>query len=162
VILATSWSPIGLTANTINIDITTHLGDQQSYVEGDSIEFLINLSQDAYVLILYIDAAGNIIQILPNRLVTNNFVTAGLYINIPEQSAPFKFTVSAPFGRETVWAYASKLPFPELSGKLLDNELKQLNLKLPKIKSILDLYFKKKKGTFSSSSLIIETTATTQ
>ena len=114
------------------------------------------------MLLIYIEAAGNIIQILPSGLVTNNFVTAGLYINIPEQSAPFQFTVSAPFGRETVWAYASNLPFPELPGKLLDNELIQLSLKLPKIKSVLNAYFQKKKGKFSSSFLIIETTATTR
>ena len=101
-IIPASWSPIGQTTNTIDIDITTHLGDQQTYVAGDSIEFLMNLSQDAYILILYIDAAGNIIQILPNGLVTNNFIKAGLYINIPDQSTPFQFTVSAPFGRETV------------------------------------------------------------
>ena len=107
------------------------------------------------------DAASNIIQILPNRLASNNYVKAGLYINIPEQSATFQFTVSAPFGRETVWAYASPIPFPELHGKYLENGLKQLSLKPTEIKSVLNLYFQERSQVFNRSSLIIETSAAT-
>lgn len=154
------WNPNSLiAAGTLDIDITTQLGDQQTYVEGDNLEFLMNLSQDAYVLILYIDASDNITQILPNGFTANNVIKSGLYINIPDQFAPFQFTVAAPFGRETVWAYASKDPFPELPGKDLKNGLKQLKLSLAKIRSFLERHFADKGQDLSRASLIIETTA---
>jgi len=159
VILSVGWSSIGLTKNTIDIDITTHLGDQQTYVEGDRLEFLMNLSQDAFVLILYIDAADNITQVLPNDFTKNNHVKSGLYINIPNQSAPFQFSVSAPFGRETVWAYASIAPFPKLPGKELKNGLKQLKISLVKINALLKRHFSDKRQDFSSASLVIKTIA---
>ncbi len=159
IILPVNWAPLCVIASTIEIDITTHLGDKQTYEEGDTIEFLMNLSESAFVLILYIDAAGNIIQILPNHYSTTSYVKAGLYINIPERSAPVQFTVSAPFGREVVWAYAARAPFPDLPGEDLSNGLKQLQPSLSKINSYLNTHFAEKKQAFNSTSLIIKTTA---
>ncbi len=39
--------------NHININITTHLGDHQTFMEGDVISFFLSLDKDAYLLVIY-------------------------------------------------------------------------------------------------------------
>ena len=62
---------------TIPLELTTHLGDQQQFVEGDEIQFLLSLGQDAYIYMYYVDAANNITQILPNENQPSNFYMLG-------------------------------------------------------------------------------------
>ena len=38
---------------SIPLDLTTHLGDQQKFVDGDEIQFLLSLGQDAYIYMYY-------------------------------------------------------------------------------------------------------------
>lgn len=106
--------PSTVASNKIDIEITTHLGDAQTFVEGDVISFFISLNQDAYVYILMQDATGKITQLVPNNYSQNNFFEAGLFIPIPNQSNPYKFTISPPFGKETLWAIATSGPLAEL------------------------------------------------
>lgn len=112
---------------TIRLQITSHLGDGQTYGEGDSISYFVSTDQDAYLLLIYADAANNLIQILPNRYSGNAFFPAGKYLQIPGSNDRFEFTITAPFGLERVWAFASSRPFPRLNGADLDNGLILLN-----------------------------------
>ena len=52
---------------SIPLELTTHLGDQQQFVEGDEIQFLLSLGQDAYIYMYYTDAANKLTQILPSK-----------------------------------------------------------------------------------------------
>jgi hypothetical protein len=97
----------------INIEITTHLGDKQTFTEGDLISFYISLDRDAYVLILMQDARGGWTQLVPNQFFSDNHYKAGLFIPVPNKSNPFQFRVQEPFGTETLWAFASTQAFPE-------------------------------------------------
>ncbi len=121
----------------IKLEITTHLGDRQTFVEGDTLSFLLSLDSDAYLLIIYEDAASNLIQLLPNSRMGNNLQHAGVFLTIPPANAGFRFKVRAPFGAETLWAFASDVPFPELKGKRLNNGLKLLDSDIPAIQKQL-------------------------
>lgn len=91
----------------IPLELTTHLGDQQLFVEGDEIQLLLSIGQDAYVYMIYIDASDNITQILPNPNQRSHFYSAGYFLTIPEYENLYRFTISEPFGEETIWVFAS-------------------------------------------------------
>lgn len=92
---------------SIPLELTTHLGDQQQFVEGDEIQFLLSLGSDAYIYMYYIDAANKVTQILPNREQIDNHYLSGYFLTIPEYENHYRFTVNEPFGEETVWIIAS-------------------------------------------------------
>ena len=92
---------------SIPVELTTHLGDLQQFVEGDEIQFLLSLGSDAFIYMYYIDAANNIKQILPNENQQSNFYAAGYFLTIPEYEILYRFIVSEPFGNESIWVFAS-------------------------------------------------------
>lgn len=138
----------------IHIDITTHLGDHQTFQEGDTISFLISLDRDAYLLVIYEDALGNLLQIVPNKRMAAQRYEAGLFITIPAPDSGFRFTVQEPFGKERLWAFASDTPSPEIPGKYLNNGLKRLKSDIPTIKR---QFLEHPKSGFGEASLIIRT-----
>jgi hypothetical protein len=112
--------------NKINIDITSHLGDNRTFTEGDIISFLVSLDRDAYILIIYQDAEGNTIQIYPNRQDDSGFQKADLFANVLGEEASYEFIVGKPFGREQVWAFAASEPFPKIPGTTIKPGLRLL------------------------------------
>lgn len=92
---------------TIPVELTTHLGDQQHFVKDDEIQFLLSLGSDAYIYMFHIDAAGSITQILPNKNQHSHFYTAGYFLTIPEYENLYRFIISEPFGKESIWIFAS-------------------------------------------------------
>jgi hypothetical protein len=121
----------------IQVSITTHLGDGQRFVEGDTLAFFLSLDSDAYIFLVYEDAERRRIQILPNRDQGDNFYPSGLFHSIPGEGAAFQFRVAAPFGREKLWGFAAKRPFRPLSGQPLDNGLKLLSAEMATIRADL-------------------------
>lgn len=111
------------TAATIRLQVTSHLGDGQTYREGDAISYFVNSDRDAYLLLIYEDAAHNLIQILPNRYSGEGFFRAGNLLQIPAPNDRFEFVITAPFGTEKVWAFASSRPFAPPAGDSLENGL---------------------------------------
>ncbi len=102
-----STAPDAINLESIPLELTTHLGGQQQFVNGDEIQFLLSLGQDAYIYMYYIDAANKITQILPNENQQSNFYTAGYFLTIPEYKNLYRFTISEPFGNESIWVIAS-------------------------------------------------------
>ncbi|MBT8119107.1 MAG: DUF4384 domain-containing protein [Gammaproteobacteria bacterium] len=119
--------------DAIPLELTTHLGDQQQFVEGDEIQFLLSLGQDAYIYMFYMDASGIITQILPNANQPSHFYSAGYFLTIPEYENLYRFTISAPFGEESVWIIASdqSITLPESLVSLQDirNTIKHSSIK---------------------------------
>lgn len=122
---------------SINVEITTHLGDKQTFQQGDVVSFLVSLDRDAYVLIIYEDAEHNLWQVIPNPHRTSGHYESGLFISVPDRNEPFEFVVSPPLGKETIWVFATEKALPELPGKELDNGLKKLSDDLPAILSAI-------------------------
>ena len=119
--------------SAINVKIRSNLGNGQTYVEGDKISYFASIDRDAYLLLIYEDAAGNLLQIYPDVHSANHLLKAGHMVQVPKENDQFKFHVSAPFGRERVLAFASSRPFPELSGNEQASGLKVLDINLDKI-----------------------------
>jgi hypothetical protein len=121
----------------LRIDITTHLGDRQEFQHGDRVQFLLDLNRDAYVLLIYQDAAGALTQLVPNNVEPSGFYKAARYLRIPDRRVPFEFVVGPPYGTETVWAFGSDTPLPELPGTPLSNGLKRLNIEMEEVTTLL-------------------------
>ncbi|PLY12629.1 MAG: hypothetical protein C0624_00530 [Desulfuromonas sp.] len=119
----------------IRLDVTSHLGDGQTYQEGDTISYFVSSNQDAYLLLIYQDAGGNLIQILPNSYSGNEKFRSGNYIEVPRSSDNYEFIIEGPFGVEHVWAFASDRPLPRLPGQDVGNGLTLLNGSLDSILS---------------------------
>jgi hypothetical protein len=143
--------------NTIGIEVTTHLGDKQTFQKGDVISFLISLDRDAYVLMIYEDAEHNLLQIIPNRYRQINRYDTGLFISVSNRDEPFEFVVSPPFGKETVWVFASEQSFEELQGMELENGLKKLSASLPDI--LAKIRANQSKHLYGEASTTISTAA---
>lgn len=120
---------------TVNLDITTHLGDQQIYHAGDKLSFMLSLDDDAYIYLFYQDSENNLLQLLPNEQQKNNLFKAGLYIPLPDPAAPFSFTVEAPFGTDQLWAFAVDHQLGGFDGKNLENGLKLMSQNIDQLRS---------------------------
>jgi len=154
--VALSLLSTGATANqTINLSVTTHLGDTQSFREGDMVSFYIGLEKDAYVTIVYQDASDRLSVLLPNALHPNSFFQAGLFIPIPDDRNPFQFRITAPFGTETLWVFASDKPLPPLSS----SGTTSLTDTISSLRNSLKEHCRKNKALFEEASLSIKTTA---
>ena len=119
----------------ITIDITTHLGDRQSFEENDRVSFFLNLDKDAYIMVVYVDAAGDRYQVIPNKYQSKHFYPAGLFIPIPPADADYGFKIAAPFGEESLWVFASDRPLAMYAGKFLANGLKKLSVSLADLRA---------------------------
>lgn len=111
----------------IQVEITTHLGDGQSFVAGDAIAFFLSLDRDAYIVAVYEDARHRRIQIIPNANQEGNYYRSGIFHPIPGEAAPFRFLVTEPFGTESLCVFATEAPMADLAGDLLEGGLKRLD-----------------------------------
>lgn len=141
-------------AKLIQLEVTTHLGDNQTFREGDSLSFYVTLDTDAYLLLIYETASDQLIQIIPNANKKSNFYKSGFFISIPEKGDKFQFKIEAPFGQETLWAFASDTPFYEIKGKTLSNGLRLLETDMLTIKENLT---KQSKSAFGEAKLQFKT-----
>jgi hypothetical protein len=91
---------------TIPVELTTTAGHQQSFVEGEEIQFLLSLGDDAYIYMYHIDAAGKIHQILPSAQQSSHFYKQGFFLTIPNYEKLFRFIVSQPYGDATIHVLA--------------------------------------------------------
>ena len=133
----------------INLSITTHLGDEQNFREGDVVSFYVSLEKDAYLAIVYQDAGGQLSVLLPNPLVADSFFKAGWFIPIPNAQNPFQFRITAPFGKETLLVFASDKPLPSLhSGTTIASA-----------RDTIKKHCRKHNAVFEEASLSITTTA---
>ena len=142
---------------SINIEVSTHLGDKQRFKVGDKIAFLVSLDKDAHLLMIYQDAENNLIQVIPNQYRKQSFYKEGLFIAIPDRNEPFEFVVNPPFGTEKLWVFASSKKFPVLDGTSLENGLKKLESDLPEI--LASIRPKNSRIKFGESSTVITTEA---
>jgi len=97
---------------TIHVTLTTHLGDEQHFREGDEITLLLSLDHDAYVLLVYQDASGNLVKLFPVRKNDNGWIQAGDFMPFPRHVDNLRLVVTPPFGEEQIWAFAAAEAFP--------------------------------------------------
>lgn len=81
-----------------------------TYRPGEQVRITARVNQDAYVYLFSLDAAGNVTQLLPNRLHAANFLKANTTVTFPAAGAPFVFNVGQDLGLNKVLALASASP----------------------------------------------------
>jgi hypothetical protein len=89
--------------------------DKKAYREGEKIKVYIKGNKPFYARVLYQDASGEMVQILPNPYRTDNYFNGGAMYEIPTGNDKFELEVSPPFGEENVLVYASTSPLGEIS-----------------------------------------------
>lgn len=104
-------------SGAIRLDVAPHLGDGQVYAEGEMIRYFLSADRDCQLLLIYQDAAGQLIQIFPNEMNRNAAFRSGSFVEFPRKNDPFEFAVTPPFGIERVYAFSTMRPFPQLPGE---------------------------------------------
>lgn len=84
--------------------------DKTEYKEGEKIKIYIKGNKPFHARILYRDAAGETLQLLPNPYRSEDSFNGGVIYDIPSAKDRFELEVSAPFGREDIVVYAGTAP----------------------------------------------------
>jgi len=138
----------------VKIEITTHLGDQQVFVENDLISFFISLDQAAYIYAFYKDASNNIFQILPSKAQPHHYFNAGYYMPFPAENSKFQFQVQAPFGREKLFLFATDQQHIKFTKKTAANDLMRLSVSQSEIERRIK---SGSKALYGNAQIIIQT-----
>ncbi len=88
--------------------------DKKEYKEGDKVKVYIKGNRPFYARVIYKDASGQMVQILPNPYRTDNYFNGGAMYEVPTGKDKFELEVSPPFGEENVIIYASSSPLGEI------------------------------------------------
>jgi len=88
----------------LNVRIWT---DKKEYKAGEKIKLYIKGNKPFYARVLYKQADGSLIQILPNPYRKDNYFHGGIVYEIPSGPDRFELEASPPFGEESFIVYAS-------------------------------------------------------
>jgi outer membrane protein OmpA-like peptidoglycan-associated protein len=75
---------------------------------GDEIKFHIDVEEDAYITIVYVDSQGVIDIIDPDFGEGSNFLTAGQSVIYPAEDSGVILTLEPPLGRDAVYIFGTK------------------------------------------------------
>lgn len=89
--------------------------DKKTYATGDRIKIYLKGNKPFHARILYKDASGEYVQILPNPHRRESYFSGGTMYEVPSGNDRFVLEVSPPFGEENITVYASSAPLGELS-----------------------------------------------
>jgi len=85
----------------------TVLTNKENYRKGENIKIFLKGNKDFYARVLYIDAQGSKLQLVPNQQRAENFFKGGVTHVIPDPADKFVLEVNPPFGSEKIIVYAS-------------------------------------------------------
>jgi len=107
--------------------------DKAVYQAGECINIFLKSNKDFYARVIYVNAQGDIVQLLPNQLRKDNFLKGGQVVTIPDAVDGFKIKVGPPFGREKIIVYASSAPQGEIASAPFGKSLIKLKSDLPTV-----------------------------
>lgn len=88
--------------------------DKTAYKTGEKIRIYLKGNKPFYARVLYRDAAGEVIQLLPNPFRTADYFNGGTVYEIPAGGDQFDLAVAPPFGEENIVVYASTTPLGDI------------------------------------------------
>ena len=88
--------------------------DKKQYQRGEKIRLYLKGNKPFYARVLYRDAGGNLLQILPNPYRNQNYFQGGVVYEIPSGDDRFDLEISPPFGEENILLYAGTSPLGDL------------------------------------------------
>ncbi|MEK6582458.1 MAG: DUF4384 domain-containing protein [Nitrospirota bacterium] len=81
--------------------------DKKEYKSGEKIKVYIKGNKPFYAKVVYKDAGGSLIQLLPNPYRQENYFNGGVVYEVPSGNDKFELEVSPPFGTEDIVVYSS-------------------------------------------------------
>ena len=96
----------------LNVKVWT---DKKEYKGNEKIKVYIKGNKPFYARVVYKDAGGSMVQLLPNPHRSNNYFNGGTIYEIPSGEDKFELEVSPPFGSENVMVYASTSPLGDIN-----------------------------------------------
>lgn len=115
----------------LNVKLWT---DRKEYKQGDKIKIYLKGNKPFFARVVYKDAGGNLIQLLPNPYCENNYFNGGVVYELPSGNDKFDLEVSPPFGIENIKAYSSTSQLGEINLKA-DGGVYQVTTKAKDISS---------------------------
>ncbi len=88
--------------------------DKKEYKQGEKIKIYIRGNKPFHARVLYQDAAGELVQLLPNPHRAENYFNGGTVYEIPAGGDRFDLEVSPPFGEEDIIVYGSTAPLGDI------------------------------------------------
>ena len=88
--------------------------DKKEYKGSDKIRVYIKGNKPFYARVVYRDAGGNMVQLLPNPHRGNNYFNGGTIYELPSGEDKFELEVTPPFGEEDIIVYASTSPLGDI------------------------------------------------
>lgn len=138
--------------------------DKKEYRDGEKIKVYIKGNKPFYARVVYKDAGGNMVQLLPNPYRQDNYFHGGVIYEIPSGNDRFELEVSPPFGEENVTVYSSTSPIGDINLKA-EGGVYQITTKAKDIGSKTRGVVLKEKGTdkekipaeFSEADVVVKT-----
>jgi len=81
--------------------------DKQVYKSGEKVRVYLKGNKPFYARVVYKDAGGGMVQLLPNPFRSTSYFNGGTIYEIPAGEDKFELEVSPPFGEENIIVYAS-------------------------------------------------------
>ena len=146
----------------LNVKLWT---DKKEYKSSEKIKIYIKGNKPFYARVVYKDARGNMVQLLPNPYKTDNYFNGGVVYEIPSGNDKFELDVSPPFGKENITVYSSTSPVGDINLKA-EGGVYQIKTKAKDIGSRTRGVALKEKGTdnehkmpaeFSEADIVLKT-----
>ena len=107
----TARDPMDDPAGPLAVKVWT---DRETYSQGQSMKVYLKGNKPFYAKVVYRDARGSLVQILPNAHRTSHHFNGGTVYEIPSDRDSFTLKVMPPFGEESVTVYAGTRPLGDL------------------------------------------------
>jgi len=88
--------------------------DRNEYRQGEKIRVFMKGNRPFFARLVYRDASGALVQILPNPYRKNNYFNGGTIYEVPSGEDRFDLEVSPPFGAEAIMLTAGTNQLGEL------------------------------------------------
>lgn len=88
--------------------------DRSEYREGERVKIFLKANKPFYGRVIYREAGGREIQILPNPYRSENYFNGGVVYELPGGGDRFDLEVAPPFGAERITVYAATAPLGDL------------------------------------------------
>lgn len=81
--------------------------DKAEFKSGEKISLYMKGNKPYFAKVVYVQADGTQVQILPNQFRKDNYFEGGTVYTLPSGKDQYDLTVSEPFGEEKIIVYAS-------------------------------------------------------
>ncbi|XOV88781.1 MAG: DUF4384 domain-containing protein [Pseudomonadota bacterium] len=111
-------SPAPINDPRLPLDVSLWVDSMDAtYQAGDQLKIYLQGNKPFYARLIYVDAKGNSIQLLPNQHRRDNYFQGGTLFEVPTAQDRFDLTVGEPFGKETLYLYASTMPLGQVEAE---------------------------------------------